>query len=328
MARHVVVGTGGQRDAVAEALARDLDAPLRRLGGAEDAPVGDHPGDDPGLTRLRRTAEDLLDQLDLPAPVIADLVQGCLPDQLGQLLALADLVADGPAGQVVSLVRPGPVAVLEQPARTARALHALVPVIARWDVLVAPRGAGRLLPPGEPVLHAVREVAGRLERLDHALADPATGIHLAPPHGPVGAAESADAVIALALMGRTATSTTGPGGPGARPTNLDRSSRDQSSPELSSPEEPWPEQPSADGGSPRVRREGAGWLLELDLPGLRADDVDLVRHDDDLVLAAAGRTRALTLPSVLRRCEVERAGVRQGRLTVQMRPDEAVWPRG
>ena len=30
----------------------------------------------------------------------------------------------------------------------ARALRALVPVVARWDVLVAPRGIGVLTPPG------------------------------------------------------------------------------------------------------------------------------------------------------------------------------------
>ena len=66
----------------------------------------------------------------------------------------------------------------------------------------------------------------------------------------------------------------------------------------------------------------------IDLPGVRAADLDLVRHDDELVLGCAGRSRRVLLPSVLRRCEIARAGVAGGVLTVTMTPDEAVWPRG
>nr|WP_257910598.1 hypothetical protein [Janibacter limosus] len=61
---------------------------------------------------------------------------------------------------------------------------------------------------------------------------------------------------------------------------------------------------------------------------MRAPDPELVRHEDELVLGCAGRTRRVLLPSALRRCEIERAGVADGVLTLTMTPDPAVWPRG
>nr|WP_246297193.1 hypothetical protein [Janibacter cremeus] len=87
-----------------------------------------------------------------------------------------------------------------------------------------------------------------------------------------------------------------------------------------------PVSPAAD--LPSLERRGEEWLLHIDLPGVRAADLDLVRHDDELVLGCAGRTRRVLLPSVLRRCDIERAGVAGGVLTLTMTPDERVWPRG
>ena len=79
------------------------------------------------------------------------------------------------------------------------AMSAFVPVIARWEVLVAPDGIGTLPQPDAPVLAALREGAALLDALDTALADPAqTALHLAAPAGPVGAARRADAEVFLA----------------------------------------------------------------------------------------------------------------------------------
>lgn len=187
----------------------------------------------------------------------------------------------------------------------ARALDAFVPVVARWEVLVAPEGIGALPTPEPPVLAALREGASLLESVDAALADPTmTTVHLAAPDGPVGAARRADAEVLLALMGRTLTAVHPVSGAGIE--HL-----------------PTPTQPG-----PSVERVDDRWLLQVAVPGVRAADLDLVRHDDEIVLGCAGRSRRVLLPSVLRRCDIERAGVAGGVLTLTMTPREAVWPSG
>ncbi len=271
---------------------------------APDAPV---PAE-PALASISRFAEVLLLALDLPAPVLAEIADDLVPTDLAVLVGLARRVQEERAEQrsvIVELPAHGdPSRLLTAPARWARRLRALVPVLGRWGVLVSPPGLGQLPHPEPEQLAALGELAGLLEDLDARLADPATGIHHVPGPGPAARAGTARLEVALALMGRTVTQVHD--GPAALPV-----------PSVASPE------PVA-----RVRPEEGAFVYEIDVPGLRAGDLSLVRHEDELVLSCAGQTRAVLLPSVLRRCLVERAGVRDGVLTLRMTPDEGVWPRG
>jgi hypothetical protein len=300
---HLVVGGGDHGPAVRDGVLAAL-RPHHHV--VRPGPV-DHP-DDPVTTAIEGHLDRLLCALDLPAPVVGDLIAAVLPSELSALLRLARGIEQaGLAGHELVVDLDLEVArVLDVPQRVARACAAFVPVVARWEVLVAPEGVGALPHPDRPVLAALREAARLLELLDAALADPTdTTIHLAPPAGQVGAARRADAEVLLALMGRTLTAVHPSGGAGVE--------------HLPSP--------PADHG-PRVERGESCWYLHLDVPGVRASDLDLVRHEDEIVLGCAGRTRRVRLPSVLRRCDIARAGVAGGVLTLTMTPDEAVWPRG
>lgn len=301
MRAHLVVGGGEHAATVTDRVAATTS--LRPLVRSREPD-----GPDPVLEAIEHHLDRLLAALDLPSPVVADLVARLLPAELPGLLHLArsldQATADG--HELVTEVDTEVSRLLDLPQRVARAFAAFVPVVARWEVLVAPEGVGALPCPKPPVLAALREGADLLEGLDSALADPGqTAIHLAPPDGPVGAARRADAEVLLALMGRTLTAVHPLGGTGV---------------------EHLPVPASTD--LPPVERRGQEWLLHIGLPGVRAADLDLVRHEDELVLGCAGRTRRVLLPSVLRRCEVERAGVAGGVLTLTMTPDERVWPRG
>jgi arsenite-transporting ATPase len=77
-----------------------------------------------------------------------------------------------------------------------------------------------------------------------------------------------------------------------------------------------------------VSRDGDSYALAVSLPLADRDDVQLARSGDELVVTVAGRRRLLALPSVLRRCTVAGAGVRDGRLLVRFRPDPELWPVG
>lgn len=303
MRAHLVVGGGDHGPAVTRRVLAALTPHHPVVTPARcDAPT------DPVITAIETHLDRLLAALDLPGPVVADLIATVLPRELPDLLRLAREIAQaGEHGQeLVTEVDLEVSRLLDLPQRVARAFAAFVPVVARWEVLVAPEGVGALPAPDPPVLAALREGAQLLEDLDHALADPEqTTVHLAAPEGPVGAARRADAEVLLALMGRTLTAVHPVGGTGVE--------------HLPTP---------APGARPRVQRADDRWLLEIDVPGVRAADLDLVRHDDEVVLGCAGRTRRLRLPSVLRRCDIERAGVAGGVLTLTMTPDPAVWPRG
>jgi arsenite-transporting ATPase len=91
-----------------------------------------------------------------------------------------------------------------------------------------------------------------------------------------------------------------------------------------------------------VEADGAGYRLRLWLPLAHKSDIDAARVGDDLVLTVAGYRRVLSLPSVLRRCEVVGARFEQlssgadraaadrppgGELIVQFLPDPNLWPR-
>jgi arsenite-transporting ATPase len=82
----------------------------------------------------------------------------------------------------------------------------------------------------------------------------------------------------------------------------------------------------APGQGMTVRPEEGGYLLTLPLPLVSAAEVDLKRRDDELLVSVADHRRVLSLPSVLRRCVVTGAVVRNATLRVRFVPDEKVWP--
>ncbi len=69
------------------------------------------------------------------------------------------------------------------------------------------------------------------------------------------------------------------------------------------------------------------YVLSVSLPHAERRDVELVRKGDDLVLTVGAHRRALALPSALRRCVVDGAALRDGRLRVRFRVDPDVWVR-
>jgi arsenite-transporting ATPase len=75
-----------------------------------------------------------------------------------------------------------------------------------------------------------------------------------------------------------------------------------------------------------VLPEDGGYLLTLPLPLVTAAEVDLKRRDDELLVSVADHRRVLSLPSVLRRCVVTGAVVRNATLRVRFVPDEKLWP--
>jgi arsenite-transporting ATPase len=75
-----------------------------------------------------------------------------------------------------------------------------------------------------------------------------------------------------------------------------------------------------------VQPEDGGYRLTLPLPLVTAAEVDLKRRDDELLVSVGDQRRVLSLPSVLRRCVVTGATVRNATLSVSFVPDERVWP--
>jgi len=69
-----------------------------------------------------------------------------------------------------------------------------------------------------------------------------------------------------------------------------------------------------------------GYLLRLPLALVTATEVDLKRRGDELLVSVGDHRRVLSLPSVLRRCVVTGAVVRDATLRVRFVPDEKVWP--
>jgi arsenite-transporting ATPase len=57
----------------------------------------------------------------------------------------------------------------------------------------------------------------------------------------------------------------------------------------------------------------------------RRTRLELTRVDDDLAVTIGGVRRLVALPSVLARCEILGARVATDELTVEFRPDPAVW---
>jgi arsenite/tail-anchored protein-transporting ATPase len=78
----------------------------------------------------------------------------------------------------------------------------------------------------------------------------------------------------------------------------------------------------------RVEQVGDQFVLHLALPLAERADVDAVRAGDDLVVSVGPNRRVLTLPSVLRRCEVAGAEFDGRELRVRFRADPQLWPAG
>jgi arsenite-transporting ATPase len=77
-----------------------------------------------------------------------------------------------------------------------------------------------------------------------------------------------------------------------------------------------------------LARSGESFSLSLALPFTEPGEVELARLGDDrLALTVGADRRVLTLPSVLRRCEVDGAALRGDRLVISFVPDPALWPR-
>jgi arsenite/tail-anchored protein-transporting ATPase len=66
-------------------------------------------------------------------------------------------------------------------------------------------------------------------------------------------------------------------------------------------------------------------VLDLEVPGIGDGEVDLARIGEELAVTVDRRRRSVTLPPVLRRCEVVGADLSDDRLAVVFRPDPALW---
>jgi arsenite-transporting ATPase len=71
----------------------------------------------------------------------------------------------------------------------------------------------------------------------------------------------------------------------------------------------------------------ARYRLRIAVPLAGDADVDLARVGDELALTVDGRRRLISLPPLLRRCEVTGADVADDGVLVDFRPDPALWPR-
>lgn len=69
------------------------------------------------------------------------------------------------------------------------------------------------------------------------------------------------------------------------------------------------------------------YRLRLVLPQLDCADLTLGRSGDDLIISAGAVRRRVRLASVLRRCTVLDAHLRDSELIIRFRPDPEVWPR-
>ncbi|SDC22894.1 ArsA family ATPase [Streptomyces prasinopilosus] len=68
-------------------------------------------------------------------------------------------------------------------------------------------------------------------------------------------------------------------------------------------------------------------VWHIPLPGARREELDLVRHGDQIAVTAGPFRRTVPLPSALRRCTVDGAALREDELRIRFRPDPRLWPR-
>jgi arsenite/tail-anchored protein-transporting ATPase len=76
----------------------------------------------------------------------------------------------------------------------------------------------------------------------------------------------------------------------------------------------------------RVDADGGEFVLSMQLPLAVRSAVDVARAGDDLIVTVGGHRRVLTLPSVLRRCQVVAGDFDGAVLSVRFRPDRRLWP--
>ena len=91
------------------------------------------------------------------------------------------------------------------------------------------------------------------------------------------------------------------------------------------------EDPASTGGRAElisVETAGAEFVLRMWLPLVERAAVDAARAGDDLVVTVSGHRRVLSLPSVLRRCQVVGGELADQQLSVRFRPDPTQWPPG
>ncbi|MFC5958752.1 ArsA family ATPase [Streptomyces pratens] len=79
------------------------------------------------------------------------------------------------------------------------------------------------------------------------------------------------------------------------------------------------------GGTPTADDGVLVWHIPL--PGARREELDLIRHGDEIAVTAGPFRRTVPLPSALRRCTVDGAALREGELRIRFRPDPRLWPR-
>ncbi|WP_405781440.1 ArsA family ATPase [Streptomyces sp. NBC_00859] len=68
-------------------------------------------------------------------------------------------------------------------------------------------------------------------------------------------------------------------------------------------------------------------VWRLPLPGAVKEELGLVRRGDELLLTAGPFRRTVRLPSALRRCTVDGAGLTDGVLGIRFAPDPRLWPQ-
>ncbi|MFI8303264.1 ArsA family ATPase [Streptomyces sp. NPDC085927] len=68
-------------------------------------------------------------------------------------------------------------------------------------------------------------------------------------------------------------------------------------------------------------------VWHIPLPGARREELDLIRHGDEIAVTAGPFRRTVPLPSALRRCTVDGAALREDELRIRFRPDPRLWPR-
>ena len=84
--------------------------------------------------------------------------------------------------------------------------------------------------------------------------------------------------------------------------------------------------PAAAPPAPRLTESEGGYTLIVPLPAADRRALALVRRGDDLVLTTGAHRRVLPLDSVLRRCRVAGAVLRDQALNIRFVPDPDLWP--
>lgn len=76
-----------------------------------------------------------------------------------------------------------------------------------------------------------------------------------------------------------------------------------------------------------VDRTTDGFALSVALPFAAREELELTRRGDDIAVTVGASRRLITLPSALRRCDIEGARLDAGRLIVRFVPNPDLWMR-